>query len=160
MNKSTESINSLYGNRVRLRVCGIHIHNNKILLVKHTGIGTTGIFWAPPGGGINLGESLLTGLKREVKEETNLDAHGEELLFVHEFIQAPLHAIEIFFKIETHNVNFAVGMDPEHSEQIIEDVKYFSEKEIYQSNLEEFHQIFTLSRSFNELLTIKGYLRG
>jgi nucleoside triphosphatase len=39
-----------------------------------------------PGGHIELGENMETALKREVKEETNLDIHDIEFLLFQEFI--------------------------------------------------------------------------
>lgn len=39
-----------------------------------------------PGGHIELGEKMETALKREVKEETNLDIHDIEFLLFQEFI--------------------------------------------------------------------------
>ena len=67
-----EVVKSVYGNRVRARACGICIHRGEILLVKHTGLGPEGVLWAPPGGGIEFGESAEDSLKREFKEETGL----------------------------------------------------------------------------------------
>ena len=39
-----------------------------------------------PGGHIELGETIVEALKREVKEETNLDIYGIEFLIFQEFI--------------------------------------------------------------------------
>jgi nucleoside triphosphatase len=39
-----------------------------------------------PGGHIELGETMEQALKREVKEETNLDIFGIKFLCIHEFI--------------------------------------------------------------------------
>ena len=39
-----------------------------------------------PGGHIELGEDMKTALKREIKEETNLDIFDSKLLIFHEFI--------------------------------------------------------------------------
>jgi len=39
-----------------------------------------------PGGHIELGEDMKTALKREIKEETNLDVFDRKLLIFHEFI--------------------------------------------------------------------------
>jgi ADP-ribose pyrophosphatase YjhB (NUDIX family) len=52
----------------RPSVYGVIIEDGKILLSKQWGDG-----YDFPGGGIDLGESIIDALKREVKEETGLD---------------------------------------------------------------------------------------
>jgi nucleoside triphosphatase len=42
--------------------------------------------WVVPGGHIELGERMEDALRREVKEETNLDIYDLEFLCFHEFI--------------------------------------------------------------------------
>ena len=44
-------------------------YEDKVLLIHHKKTGK----WLPVGGHVNLGEHLLDALKREVKEEVNLD---------------------------------------------------------------------------------------
>ena len=61
---------SSFGNKLRIRVCGICIEENKILLVRHHSIGKSGILWAPPGGGMIYGETSEQALIREFVEET------------------------------------------------------------------------------------------
>ena len=50
--------------------------NNSILLVKHT----YSEGWALPGGGVEVGESMLAALKREVSEETGLECISARIL--------------------------------------------------------------------------------
>ena len=64
-------IDKIYGNRVRVRTCGIYWKDNMILMVNHLGLGPAN-FWAPPGGGVEYGESLTRALEREFEEETGL----------------------------------------------------------------------------------------
>ena len=39
-----------FGNKLRVRVCGICIENNKILMVNHHSLNKGDDFWGPPGG--------------------------------------------------------------------------------------------------------------
>ena len=79
-----DTIVEQFGNKIRVRVCGICIENAKILLVKHHALTKSGEFWSPPGGGMDFGESAENNLKREFLEETGLVVDVEKFLFVHE----------------------------------------------------------------------------
>lgn len=50
--------------------------SNSILLVKHT----YSEGWALPGGGVEVGESMLSALNREVSEETGLECKSARVL--------------------------------------------------------------------------------
>ena len=94
----TPEFAEIYGNKVRLRVCGLCWQGDSLLLVKHK-MGDKGL-WAPPGGGIEYGESVDYALKREFLEETGLKIAVNKFLFGCEFIKKPLHAVELFFDVE------------------------------------------------------------
>ena len=63
-----------------IRVTGILIENNKILIVKQKLSESRA--WSLPGGRLERGETLEQGLKRELKEETGLAVQIEELLYL------------------------------------------------------------------------------
>ncbi len=138
-----EIITNTYGNRVRLRSCGICIVDNSILLVRHKGIGSLGYLWSPPGGGVEFGESVTEVLKREIQEECGLEAKVGKLLFVDEFIKPPLHAIEFFFEVTVEGT-LQKGFDPEVSAdyQMIEEVKFVTWEEIKAGPPQAFHRMF------------------
>jgi len=54
----------------RVAVNGYVIKHHKFLLLKRN---TFPFIWAPPGGRLEKDENPFDGLKREIKEETNLD---------------------------------------------------------------------------------------
>lgn len=56
----------------------IYSKEKGLLLEKRTDTGE----WCTPGGSIELGEALTDALKREIKEETNLDFKSAKLLDV------------------------------------------------------------------------------
>src|SRR5689334_17426491 len=111
-----------YGNKVRIRVCGLCWMDEKLLLVNHTGLGN-GAFWAPPGGGMDFGTSIQANLKREFVEETGLTVEIGPFLFGCEYIETPLHSVELFFKTTVIDGKLRVGSDPELD--IIKDVRFF-----------------------------------
>lgn len=125
-----KNINDLYGGHLRVRVCGFCFHNSKLLLVNQKS--KYGDLWLPPGGGLEYGESLSGALKREIKEETNLTVKTKQFMFLTEFLELPLHAIELFHLVEYVSGEKKVGFDPEASEneQLIKQVEWKSLKEI------------------------------
>jgi 8-oxo-dGTP diphosphatase len=54
----------------RIRVSAILRRENRILLVRQEKLGRD--YWLLPGGGVRLGESLVTALRRELAEEIGL----------------------------------------------------------------------------------------
>ena len=154
MNKSI--VEEEYGNKVRLRVCGICLHQEKILLIKHTGIGSLGYLWAPPGGAVEYGQDLKENLKREFLEETMLRVSVDRFLGVQEYLRPPLHAVEVYFKVTPTGGTLALGHDPELNiiDQILSEVKYFSMDEINSMKPKALHQIF---RSLNSIIDLESF---
>ncbi|MDO4773612.1 MAG: NUDIX hydrolase [Candidatus Saccharibacteria bacterium] len=63
-------------------------------------------FWCTPGGGLDMGESLLDGLRREMIEETGVAPEIGRLLLVQQFTESgdqsahgPSEQLEFFFHI-------------------------------------------------------------
>lgn len=67
-------------NKFNFRVAGIAIHNNRILL--HTT--EKDDFWNLPGGRVEFNESTDQTIKREIKEELDIEIQMSKLLFVNE----------------------------------------------------------------------------
>ncbi|WP_040006381.1 NUDIX domain-containing protein [Fibrisoma limi] len=160
LDKAREEVLKLYGNRLRLRVCGLYHEGDRLLMVRHRGIGPTDTFWCPPGGGAQFGESAPEALIREFEEETGLAIEVGDLLFVNEFMQPPLHAMELFFTVRATGGLLRQGIDPEMSldGQIIEDVRLMTFEEIKSYPPEEVHALFAHCRSFDDIFRLRGYL--
>lgn len=89
----------------RPSVYALIVDNGKIITLRNKG---NGKIWFP-GGGVDIGEKMEDALKREIKEETGLDAEISELAFFKEnfFYYQPLdeayHAFLFFFLCSTKN---------------------------------------------------------
>ncbi len=147
-----------FGNKLRIRVCGICIQDNKILLVKHHSLGETGILWAPPGGGMSFGETAEDALKREFVEETGLTVSIEKFLCVNEYLSPPLHAVELFFLVQTEGI-LKMGSDPElqADQQIITDVEWVSMETIHALPKNSIHGILHNIQTPADVLNLTGY---
>jgi len=155
----TTRVQEIFGNRLRLRVCGICVHNGQILLVNHLGLGQPH-FWAPPGGGVQTGEPAHTALIREFTEETGLTVEVRDFLFACEFIQMPLHAVELFFQVRIIEGNLAIGLDPELGDrQIIKEVRFFDDAQIRSTPLAHLHGIFKEVSNIAQIGHLRGYFK-
>jgi 8-oxo-dGTP diphosphatase len=147
-----------FGNRLRMRVNGVLIEGKKILLAKHI-MPDKGDFWAPPGGGMEFGSSAEDNIVREFKEETGLDVRVLKYLFVHEFLDTPLHAMEHFFLVERIGGELKLGSDPEMSaaNQIIKELKFWSKDELERAKGPSIHQILNYQTDPLKIDHLKGY---
>jgi 8-oxo-dGTP diphosphatase len=158
--KARTEVLRLYGNRLRIRVCGLYREGDRLLMVRHRGINPSDTFWCPPGGGLQFGEATREGLIREFDEETGLQIEVGDMLFVNEFMEPPLHALELFFEVRAVGGYLRQGIDPEMSldGQIIEDVRLMTFEEIKSYPPEEVHTLFARCRTIEDVFALRGYL--
>lgn len=159
-NPNESEITQKYGNRVRLRACGLCWKGDDLLMVNHKFL-TNGDFWAPPGGGIEFGQSAQEALVREFKEESNLTVIAGRQLFTCEFIKPPLHAVELFFEVFHLEGKLNLGSDPESTpdNQIITSVAYLPYNAILKIPADQRHGIFRFAQTPDELRKLTGFYR-
>ncbi len=148
-----------FGNQLRVRVCGILIEDDRILMVLHHSLGESGFLWAPPGGGMNFGQSVNDNLVREFREETGLTVEIKRFLFINEFLDIPLHAVEIFFEVIRKGGKLITGTDPEMNKeaQIIKEISFLGPSELNSIGKNQLHGVFANCRRPKDLLHMKGY---
>jgi 8-oxo-dGTP diphosphatase len=159
MEKIRNEIIHNFGNKIRIRVCGILIEKNSILLVKHHSIGKSDVLWAPPGGGIQFSEYTEEALTREFLEETGIQIQVENFLCIREFIEPPLHAVELFFKVKKSGGTLKTGNDPELAtdKQIITEVKWMEVEEILHLPIHSKHQVLREITELNDFLHLSVF---
>jgi len=149
-------VGNFYGNRLRVRTCGICIQHDALLLVNHHGL-YDHHFWAPPGGGMAYGESAIDCLVREFKEETGLIVEVGQLAFCAEVFHPPLHAVELYFFVKAIGGDLMTGRDPETTTQVISDARFMSWKEIDALDRQHLHGIFRKLNRSEEIVGLNGY---
>ena len=151
-----EEIAKIYGERLRIRVCGLLFDDEQLLLVNHHGL-NTGDFWAPPGGGIEYGEPIDLALTREFVEETGLSIAVHQFAFGCELIREPLHAIELFFWVQRTGGHLIPGHDPEV--QIISGSRFFHPGDLQTMDTATLHGILQIARSKQDFQQLTGFYR-
>ncbi len=112
--------------RIRVRVCGLLVDGDAVLMVRMNSPTWHEPIWMPPGGGLEFGETLAEGLVREMLEETGLLVEPGHLMYTTEFLRAPFHTVEYYWKCRPVSGELALGMDPEFAadRQILQKVEF------------------------------------
>jgi 8-oxo-dGTP diphosphatase len=121
-----DAVSSALSHRLRVRVCGIVVSNDDVLMVHMKSPTREEPIWTPPGGGLEFGETLRDGVTRELLEETNLLVNPVRIMYTSEFIKAPYHAVEYYWYCEMVSGELQLGTDPEFAaeDQLLRSVEF------------------------------------
>jgi 8-oxo-dGTP diphosphatase len=149
-----------FGERLRTRVNGVLIKDDKILMIKHE-MGENHFFWNVPGGGMEFGSSAEDNLIREFIEETGLTIEVNEYLCTYEYLNPPLHAIELYFEVNIKEGELRLGNDPELSlnQQLIKEIAFLSVEDLMKIKKNEKHELFWNIKSLKDVRKWKGYFK-
>ena len=97
-----------------VRIYGLLIKNNQLLVVREPFMGK--MVYKFPGGGLEFGEGTVDCLKREFKEELNLDIQIDRHFHTQEtFLQSTLDPNEqilmIYYIVRTKNIHQLKNLD-------------------------------------------------
>lgn len=106
--------------RIRVAAC-IFNQKGELLLFKHRRGHHE--YWVLPGGGLEFGETIEQGLKRELKEELNVEISVGNFIEMHEAIipDQNRHILNLFYKAEIIS-----GIPKLAQEERLADFAYFS----------------------------------
>jgi 8-oxo-dGTP diphosphatase len=149
----------MFQGKVRVRAVGLLIEDNRLLLLKHSGLGPQGFIWSPPGGGVEFGLSAEETVIKEFREETHLKISVERFLFVNEHRDRIHHAVELFFEVRKISGTPTLGSDPEINEQILTEINYFSMEKLRQLPSLAAHSILSRIDTIEDVLKLKGYYK-
>ncbi len=124
-------------NTVRVRVNGLLVQNQSLLMVRLLSPVAGKLIWMPPGGGLQFGETLTSALRREIREETGIIVSPGPLWYLHEVRTRDVHAIEFYYLCEQQGGALKTGSDPEYSDehQIIRDVAFVPFEQLDQRDI-------------------------
>jgi ADP-ribose pyrophosphatase YjhB (NUDIX family) len=111
----------------RIAVRAVIVHDDKLLLVRQAPYrdGLKKDFYCTIGGGLDEGEGVIDGLKREVLEETGVEPEVGRLLFVQQYRDEIEH-IEFFFHVTNGSDFLNIDLaDSTHGELEIEEIGFF-----------------------------------
>jgi 8-oxo-dGTP pyrophosphatase MutT (NUDIX family) len=106
-------------NNLEIRCRGIIIHDNKLLVVRHT---AGNLRVALPGGHLEAEEDPLICIKREIFEELGVNPDIGRLLYIHTLTHYDgKHLVEFFYEI-TNGSDFidCEDLDRSHADELAE----------------------------------------
>ena len=101
-----------------IKVRGVIIYNNKLLIVKHK----QSQFMALPGGHLEYGEDVITCLKRELIEELGVEPEIGKLLYISTFLDNKKDEyVEFFFEVKNGKKYLNIdGLERTHAHELAE----------------------------------------
>jgi ADP-ribose pyrophosphatase YjhB (NUDIX family) len=105
----------------------------RVLLFRHAG--TNGkAFWAPPGGGLKIGETFEQAARREAGEELGLTCFTLQRVWDREtdfvYIDHPVHQCEWFFLLEGELPTISFDVKKVHRQEGILEMRWWTTAEI------------------------------
>ena len=121
-------------NLFTIRVTGVLIENNDILLVKQKLSDKRD--WSLPGGKLERGETIQQGIVHEMKEETGLDVEVDCLLYLCDVSKSGNTLIHISFLLKRVGGNITLPTN-EFDENPINDVQFVAISNLVQYGFSE-----------------------
>ena len=114
----------------RIRLTGLAVENDKVLLVQHIHPRTGRLRWGTPGGGLELSDTdIFKGVEREMFEETGLAVNAGAVQYINEFFDLKNRILMLDIWIRCHPANGAtfgpISMEHIRDDDYIVDVQWW-----------------------------------
>ena len=129
-------------------VVAVIVNENRQILLTKRNIPPFQGEWVMPGGKIDLGESIIDAVKREVLEEVGLDVEVQDLLNVFEHItpgEDNCHFIILYYRC------LPVSSEITHNQNEVEEAQWVSPADLNEYKMPQGTR-FILGKLFPELL--------
>ena len=119
----------------RITVRGIVLHADKLLCVRlkpyKEHLKRDNSYWCLPGGGLDEGESLIEGIKREMVEETGIEPTIGSLLYVQQFTHGEKDYLEFFFHVTNSDAYLDIDLaKTTHGLEEIEEIDFVDSRSV------------------------------
>ena len=115
----------------RVTARGVIVHNGKLFCVKQrNSAGQVVDYWCTPGGGLDIGEPIITGLVREMIEETGIKPKIGNLVLIQQFIDSKgREQLEFFFHVTNSEDYLNINLkNTSHGKHEIDDFAFVDAK--------------------------------
>ncbi len=134
----------------RISAGAIVFDQGRVLLVRHNKEGSYD-FWVAPGGGVIDTEDIFQAAKREVKEETGLDAEPIRPIYLEEFHEPTTRHIKTWIWFKLTGGALSVDAHEAAREHIVE-ARFFTEDELKHERRDVFPVVLR-NRAWRDLET-------
>ncbi|MGB6084818.1 NUDIX domain-containing protein [Moheibacter sp.] len=116
-----------------VRIYGLLVHENRLLIIREPFAGM--IIDKFPGGGLEFGEGTIDCLKREFKEELNLEIEVLEHIYTQDFFLASRfdekeQILMIYYKVTAKDIAQLEVLDPDIQTLIWKDLNEVTTKDL------------------------------
>jgi 8-oxo-dGTP diphosphatase len=114
--------------RYGISAAALIVHEGRLLLVRHREPEQYD-FWTPPGGSLQGDESIFDCARRELREETDLNAELGRILYIQEFVEPGYHFCKFFILASSFSGTLTLA-NRQPGEEFLQEARFFAREEL------------------------------